>query len=380
MIKKKILVTVLAVLFYFPLVGNTGTITLKTENMEEVINIHSFILNTKGEIFLFSSNLSKIFKFKPDGTFEKSFCSAGEGPGEISRVFSMYHNPVNDCLYLPDYFSMRKGKVTIYDSEGNFKGLLTPELSFTEMDRIWKIIFLKDGTYFIVTNERVDWKPVGKFFMTMDEIWVRYFSNEGKLQADIFKTQNIDELSQAVRYGGPQIIFKPDILVNKTPDEKYIAVAKTDETGISIFDKQGKKVKTIALEISREKLSDKEFGEKKKELLDRYKGETDGRMYYLTKNMIKLKYKPVYYSQFLTHGYIILEKIDSTDEDGYVKTSKLIFFDWNGKKKAEKTVAGYVMNIMDGKGLIISYDEEANEHFRIELLVPDIDKESKKNE
>ena len=89
-------------------------------------------------------------------------------------------------------------------------------------------------------------------------------------------------------------------------------------------------------------------------------------------NMIKLKYKPVYYNQFLTPGYIILEKIASRYDDGYVKTSRLIFFDWNGNKKAEKTVEGYVLNIKDGKYFIKSYDDKANEYFRIEPVNLDI--------
>lgn len=372
MIKQRILISFLLVIFCFTLRGKAGTITLKTGHMDDVIGISSFIMNGKGEIFLYSFRLLRIFKFKTDGSFEKSFCRKGEGPGEINRVFRMYHNPVNDCLYLPEYYSMAKGKISIYDSNGNFKGLLKPEISLTHMDRISKIIFLNDGSYIIVTGERVGWKPAGKFFLTQDEFWVRYFSKDDKLVSDIFKTKMIRELSNAVRYGGPSVLFKPSIIVKKMPGEDYFAVSKTDENYIYIYNKNGGKTKNIKLDIGLEKLTDEEFNEAKKNLLSQYKGKTDSRMFYLAENMIKLEYKPIYWNQFLTPEYIILEKTDTRDNDGYVKTSKLIFFDWQGKKKGEKIVEGYLMDMYEDKGLIKYYDDQANEHFRIDADILDI--------
>ena len=367
MIKQKFLTVIVLALTSFSLLCNAAAISLKTENLDEVVEISSFILNGKGEMFLFSPKLCKIFKFKPDGTFAMSFCRNGEGPGEISRVFELFHNPVNDYLYLPEYASGGKGKVTIYDSDGNFKGYLKPGISLQHMDRIWQIVFLKDGSYIIVTKERVGWKPAGKFFLTQQETWVRYFDPAGKLAGDIFKMTDADELSQAVHWGGPSIPFRPSLLVNITPDENNIAVARTDENYIYVYDKQGKKIKTITLEIAREKLTNEEFEAAKKTLIKFFEGKTEmGRMLYLAKNMIKLKYKPIYHNQFLTLTSIILEKIASRDENGYPKTSKLVFFDWKGKKKGEKIVEGYVMNIKAGNIFIQSFDEESNEHFRIE--------------
>jgi hypothetical protein len=94
--KENILSVFLLLLFCFPLLGTDRVITLKTGDLDDVLEISSFLMNSKGEIFLFSHRMLKVFKFKPDGTFEKSFCQKGEGPGEIRRVFFMFHNPVND--------------------------------------------------------------------------------------------------------------------------------------------------------------------------------------------------------------------------------------------------------------------------------------------
>jgi hypothetical protein len=369
MIKQKLISLFLMAMAGLTLFSNANIIRLKTENMDDVIGISSFVMNGKGELFLYSQRLFRIFKFKPDGTFDKSFCRKGEGPGEITRVLWMFHNPVNDYLYLPEFSSQGKGRVTIYDSDGNFKGLLTPQISRPYMDRIKKIIFFNDGTYAIVTSERVNWKPYGKFFITQNEILTRYFDSEGKFAAEICKDINMDELTHAVRWGGPQILFKPSVLVKKTPDDRYIASARTDENHITLYDKQGKKIKDISLEISREKLTGERFEAAKKGLMAYFEGKTEqSRMLYLAKNMIKLEYQPFYINLFLTPVFIILEKMDTRDRNGYTGTSRLIFFDWSGKKKGEKIIDGYVMNVKDDRGLIISYDEESNEYFRVESI------------
>jgi hypothetical protein len=378
MMKKKFLSVFLMLVVFIPLAvsGENKVITLKTKDMDDVIGISSFLMNGKGEIFLFSSRMSRIFKFKPDGTFEKKFCQRGEGPGEITRVFYMYHHPKNDCLYLPEFSSMGKGRVTIYDSDGNYKGLLKPEISRTHMDRIAQIAFLKDGSYFIVTHERVGWKPVGKLFKTQKEVRVRYFNEKGQFAADIFKTIDDGELSQAVRWGGPGILFAPHTLVKLTPDEQ-IAVSKNDNNEISIYNARGEKVKTIKLDISREKLSNEEFNKEKEILVDYFKRGSDSRMLMLAKKMIKLEYKPFYRTFFLTPGYIILSTIIKEDESGYPQKDKLIFFAWKGEKKGENVFDGIVMNVSNDKVFIKSYGEEGDESFRIEPGIFDFEKKRK---
>lgn len=363
--KRKKLILLLFVSFYLCVNGVSKTLVLKTKKMNDLIAVYSFIMNEKEEIFLFSSKLAKIFKFKPDGTFDKSFCRRGEGPGEINRVFRMFHNPKKGLLYLPEFYSMAKGKITIYDSQGNHKGLLKPEISITHLDRVSKIIFLKDDSYIIVTQERVDWKPVGKFYVTQDEVLVRCFNPEGKLVSQIFKTYLDDELSNAVRYGGPRIPFVPSLLVNVTQNGQ-IAIGKTDENFISIYDIRGKKVKTIILDIPREKLSDELFNKKKKLLVERMTRGSNSRMVNLARNMIKLEYKPICNNQFFTAESIILSKISEEDDYGYPQKNKLIFFKWNGKKKGERSIDGLVMNHKGDKALIITYDRDGNESYKIE--------------
>jgi len=380
MIVKRSLIAVLFLFCAFYLLGNSQVVTLKTENMDEVVDISSFVMNSKGEVFLFNGRYQSVFKFKADGFYEKTFCRRGEGPGETSRVLFMFLNPVNDSLYLPEYVSMAKGKVTVYDSEGNFKGLLQPEISREHLDRIWKLIFLKDRSYLVITQDQVGWEPAGKFFITQKEIWVRHFNQDGKLISEILKIKNIDELSHAINYGGPEILFRPDILINVSTDEKYIIQSRTDENTVTLYDKQGKKIETITLDLSRRKITDEEFEKAKVESLSQKWGKSNPRMVYLREHMIKLDYQPIYSNIFLTPASIVLLITNSTYDDGYVKTSKLVFFDWQGKKKGEKVIEGEVMGIKGDKGLIISYDDEANEHFRIEPGLLNLEASIDKNE
>ena len=365
MIKQKVLFVFLLFLACILLPGTNDVITLKTENMDEVVGISSFLMNTKGEIFLFSSQVSKVFKFRSDGTFDKSFCRRGEGPGEVNRVFSMFSNPVNDYLYLPEYVSGGKGRITMYDSDGHYQGLLTPDVSREHLDRVWKIIFLKDGSYILITNERVDWEPVGKFFITRNEIWARYFKPDGQLISSLYKTKTIDELSHAPRYGGPQILFKPTVFIKLTPDEE-IAVSKNDENEISIYDIAGKKIRTITLDIPREKLSNAEFQEAKKGLIKAFEKEAGSRMHYLAKNMIKLDFKPIYWGQFLISDYVILARLEGQDDYGFPKKTRLLLFTWEGKKVGEKVFPGAVYGIKNGRVFIVTFDDEGNEHFKIQ--------------
>jgi len=351
-----------------PAAAPGSVLSLKTAQLDEIVAISTFVRNNRGEAFLFSSRLGKIFKFKPDGTFEKNFCGFGEGPGEIGRVLSMFYNPVNDFLYLPEYASGR-GKITIYDGSGKYQGLLNVELSSKKKDYVKQIIFLNDGTFFIVTNERVDWKPVGKFFVTQHEFRIGHFDKDGHLLAEIFKTNLDEELSNAVRWGGPQIFYLPSILAAPTP-EGNIALAKNDENTIVIYNRQGKAIETVTLEINREKLSDEIFNDTRERTLERWKGKEDERMIYLVKHMIKLDFRPIYYGFFLAGNKIILKKSLEFDDSGYVKKSKLIFFDKKGKKEAEKTIDGDVSRIENNSLFIESWDSEGNEYFRIEEDTP----------
>ncbi len=348
-----------------PAVAAPGNVlSLKTAQLDEIVDISSFLRNSRGEVFLFSRSQGKIFKFKPDGTFEKSFCGFGEGPGEICRVFSMFHNPVNDFLYLPEYVSNR-GKITVYDSSGKFQGLLNVELSLKKKDSVSQILFLNDGTFFIVSEVRVNWKPLGKFFITQDEYKIEYFDKDGYLLAEIYKTILDEELSSGVGWGGPRIFFLPSIVVGLTP-EGNIALAKNDENTVAIYNRQGKAIETVTLEINREKLSDKMFNKTRERTLENWKGKEDERMINLVKHMIKLDFKPIYSGFYLAGNRIILSRALEWDDSGYIKKSKLIFFDKKGKKEAEKIIDGDVSRIENKSLFIVSWDSEGNEYFRIE--------------
>ncbi|NIM10914.1 MAG: hypothetical protein GTO45_02915 [Candidatus Aminicenantes bacterium] len=355
-------------IFLFAGVCFPATITLKSSNLDECIGITSFLSNSKGEIFLFSMRTHKVFKFKKNGDFEKSFCRYGVGPGEIKRVLFMFHNPVNDFLYLPE-ISSGVGRVSIFDSNGNFKDYLEVELAPRQKDHIYKLIFLEDGSFYTLLSERVDWEPKGKIYMAKYKLSVLYFGKNGKLKSPIYTTFQNKEVADRPRMGGPQVLFLPSILIKKTPVGN-ICIGKTDENLLYIYDKCGSKRDSVELEIKRLLLSDDEFQKTKSELVKAFK--EGSRMQWLAKHMIKLKYKPIFYNFFVFQDYYVLVDIKRDGLLEYPEETTLIFFDKKGKRKTSKKINGNVMNILNTQLYIVEYDQEGNETF----LVKDLDMEN----
>jgi hypothetical protein len=344
--------------------GFSQSITLKTDDPDECIGIGSFLSNNKGEIFLFSRRTHKIFKFKKTGDFEKAFCRYGIGPGEIKRVLFMFHNPANDFLYFPEYYS-GLGRVSVFDSDGNFKDYLDIEIPPQKKDHIFKLIFLEDGSFYAIFSERVGWESRGKVYVTKDKISVLYFDKNGKQKAAIYTTFQNDEVAHAPRYGGPRVLFLPDILVKKVP-EGNICIGKTDENVLHFYSKTGVHMGTTQLEMKRLLLSDSEFENAKSKLIKAFK--EGSRMQWLAKRMIKLKYKPIYDNFFVLPSYYVTFEFIKENVIGYPKETVLTFFNKNGEPVSIKKVKGFVMNITNNQLFIKEYDEEENESFRVEEL------------
>jgi hypothetical protein len=341
-----------------------ANIILKSNDLDECVGITTFLSNSQGEFFLFSSRTHKIFKFKINGDFKKSFCRYGVGPGEIKRVLYMFHNPVNDFLYLPE-ISSGVGRVTVFDSSGNFKNYWEAELAPGRKDRIYKLIFLKDGSFYTLLSERVDWEPSGKIYLSKYKLSVLYFDKNGKLKSPIYTTFQNKEVADKPRMGGPRVLFLPNILIKKTP-EGNICIGKGDENMLYIYDKSGSPKGHIELEIKRLLLSDDEFQNTKSALIKAFKEGT--RMQWLAKRMIKLKYKPIFDDFFVLDDHYVLIDIKRNRLVGYPEQSTLIFFDKEGKRKLSKKINGNVMNVSSTQLYIVEYDQEGNETFVVKEL------------
>ena len=344
-----------------------ATINLKSSDLDECLGITSFLSNSKGEIFLFSRRTHKIFKFKKNGDFEKSFCRYGVGPGEIKRVLYMFHNPVNDFLYLPE-ISSGVGRVSVFDSNGNFKDYLEVELAPGRKDDIYKLIFLQDGSFYTILSERVGWEPNGKIYLTKSKLSILYFDKNGKFISPIYTTFQNKEVADRPRMGGPRVLFLPNILIKKTP-EGNICIGKGDENLLYIYNKRGSKQGYVELEMKRLLLGDDEFKKTKSQLVKAFKEGT--RMQWLAKRMIKLKYKPIFDDFFVLADHYVLVDYKRDRSIGYREQSTLIFFDKNGKRKFSKEIKGNVMNISSNQLYIVEYDQEGNETFLVKELKMD---------
>lgn len=339
------------------------TIILKSGDLVDFVGISSCLMNKKNEFFAFSPHTLKVFKFRADGSFEKSFCNKGEGPGEIRRVLAMFYNPANDCLYLPEFYSQGKGKVSIYDCDGHYKGLMKVNISLRHMDMIQNLCFLKDGSFYAATSERVDWKPEGKWFITQEEVYTRYFKPGGELAAEIHKGRYPGEMSSGKGWGGPGLLFAPRYCIRITDDEG-LAVIRNDENMLTVFDKTGKPVKTILIAIEKEILTDEEFTGMRDENLSYFSSRNDPRMTALAKEMVKLKYKPAFSSLFITKKYIVLTKNDVAAPAP--QKQKLKFFNHQGRYLGQKLIDGLISRYTDDYIIIFSYSKDEAETFRYE--------------
>ncbi|MCP5050373.1 MAG: hypothetical protein GY940_24635 [bacterium] len=255
--------------------------------------------------------------------------------------------------------------MSVFDSDGKFKNYMDIELSKRQKNNILKLIFFDDGTFCAIVTLRVDWEPKGKIFLTKETYSLFYFDQNGKLKATVYNTFKNGEVADKPRWGGPNIVFKPTILVRKTP-EGNLCIGKTDENVFQFYNKKGVKIGTTTLEMDRILLSDSEFEKTKAALVAAYK--KNSRMKWLARRMIKLKYKPIYHNFYLTRDYFIIFHLTKKNELGHTTETTLTLFDKNGTRKCTKKVDGYVMNILNNRLHIITYDDEGDESFRIEDL------------
>jgi hypothetical protein len=342
------------------------TIHLQTANLDECLEISSFVSNTKGELFLFSPRTFKIFKFDKGGKFVKSFCRNGIGPGEIMRVSYMFHNPANDYLYLPEVYS-GVGRISMFDSDGYFKNYMKIEVSPQQKDKVVNLKFLADGSFYAIIDERIDWEPSGNFFITKDRLTVLYFSAEGKLKQKIYETIKNGEFADKRRWGGPGIFFNPDILL-RTTLEGDICIGKTDENEFHFYNKKGIQIKNLKIDIKKQLLEDAQFEKTKAEFVEALK--KDDRMQMLAKHMIKLEYKPIYFNYFILPKHIAITDVIKADSAlGRTKETKVSLYDRStGRLISSQFVKDHVMGISNHLLFIMAMDEEENESFRVETL------------
>jgi len=344
----------------------TETIHLQTSDLNECIEVSSFLSNQKGEIFLFSMRTNKVFKFNKNGEFIKSFGGTGVGPGELKRVLHMACNPDNNFLYFPETYS-GLSRVSVFDSDGRFKNYMDLELAPAQKNHILKLIFSEDGSFFTIISDRIDWEPRGNVFVTKDKRSLLYFDKKGKLKNTVYTVFENMEMADRPRMGGPRVLFLPSIIIRKTP-EGDICIGKTDENEFHFYNTIGAKLSTLKLDMEQVKLSDDEFETTKSKLITYY--EEGSRMQWLAKRMIKIDYKPIYENFFVLPKHVAVIEIERENVLEYPRETRVILFDRSGKRISVKRIKGkaYVLNILDNRLYIKEYDEEGDESFRIEDL------------
>jgi hypothetical protein len=249
---------------------------------------------------------------------------------------------------------------------GIYIGLLKTQGTKINLDTIKSLIFSNDSEMFIMTNKRIGWESVGNLYITQDETNIKSFDKNGKFINKIFTIKIDGELSHKRGYGGPNILFKPHIIM-RIIQFNHIIIAKSDENVINIYNKFGKITTSIKLNLSKNKLSKSAFIKHKKLLISYF---TPGnRMHYLAKHMIKRNYKNIYDNIFILNNKIILSQNRKIDNNGNIQKTKLQIYNLQGKIIKEQLINGQVIAITNNFLLKINSDSDDNQTFSTESFV-----------
>lgn len=113
-----------------------------------VANATQFCVDSDGYIYFCENNKdgNLIFKFTPDGRFEKSFGPKGQGPGDIQFAMKMRFDSKGQ-LVVSD---LSNRKILTFSRDGQFMD----EIRHPKLDA--SITVLRNGNYLYLRNKRVD--------------------------------------------------------------------------------------------------------------------------------------------------------------------------------------------------------------------------------
>jgi hypothetical protein len=143
------------------------------------------VVSTDGSVYMSHKNRYEIWKFGPDGSFQKKIGSKGSKPGQFGRM------PSVQCFVGNKYFltSDADGKLNLFDLGGNYKKTISLRympLAFKDIDEKYLLII----SFFIGKVNRKD-LVIKLNIETSEEkiLWERAEKREATLQVD-----NIDSL------------------------------------------------------------------------------------------------------------------------------------------------------------------------------------------
>jgi hypothetical protein len=211
-----------------------------TDSLRNFSFIRSTVVDSKQNIFIFDQNLSEIKKFNKNGTFVKSFCRLGTGPGELQSGSALLC--LNDTLYVRDGSN---SKYSIFSINGDFIESFLP-------NRLTGPQFVTPVGSDLLITENMEYTPIDNELIVSFDLQLR--NSKFELIKSIRKDQgkNSDSNTNLLDYVHPFCVGRNNIYVAKISENDYL---------IDVFDFNGELLYKIRKDFRKVIITEEEFKE-----------------------------------------------------------------------------------------------------------------------
>jgi len=226
-----------------------------TEVFKDIIAGRVFILDNQGNFYVNSGSHS-ISKYSPCGKLILKMGQKGEGPGDIKRLGWFSINPLNNTIYVTEFFTGNKW-LSKFSMDGKYLGDWKCDLDWINYDALSVIKFDIKGNVFL---EAIKSSPrrYKDFTIGAFETVIIKFSPKGEKLKEVY-TFTSDFYAEKGGRGNITIPFHSFLNWNIYNDKIIIRESHADF--INVFSPDGKLEKRIPLPFKRLKIKEKDLDE-----------------------------------------------------------------------------------------------------------------------
>lgn len=211
------------------------------------------VADSEGYIYVNAGNHS-IKKYSPRGKFLLEIGRKGEGPSDIKRMGWFAISPLDNHIYVTEFFGGNKW-LSRFSTDGKYLGELNCEIDWKKWNGIPFIKFDDHGNIYL-QMERFIPRRYKDFTINAVEKAIVKFSPTGKKLKDIFKMK-VDFSADKGGKGNITIPFHNYLFWNTYGDKIFVRENKDDF--ISVFDLDGNFEKKIPLPFKKEKVTQRDL-------------------------------------------------------------------------------------------------------------------------
>lgn len=228
--------------------------------------------DSKGRLYILDVVSRRVFVWSADGKFIKAWGKEGNGPGEF--VFSRNSNGrvgrtgngalscLNDQLYVYD---RRKGEVMVFDTQFNLLKTLPFRVQGTRLEILWAV----DKDRFLASESKLE----GRDFVNSVNLLGPDFKRLNSLASSKDQSRKLKGAPPPPGASGPPgsgrgnrpdftlTAFGPRMVTQYDSEAGTIVVGYSDKPSFQVFERSGKLVKTVTMQLRRREVGDADIKE-----------------------------------------------------------------------------------------------------------------------